>query len=75
MDTFNPYDLLSAFESATRAARDSGQVRYVIQTAIGYHVCKTLEPYQYNAWKVNADGSIADDVNDPGYVPALVNPL
>lgn len=75
MDTFNPYDLLSAFESACRAARATGCVRYVIQTAIGYRVCKTLEPYQYNAWKVNADGSIADDVNDPGHIPEMLYSL
>jgi hypothetical protein len=71
MDTFTPYDLTSAFHSAIDTARKTGQVRYVVQTAWGYTIRRELGLALYQAWKVNADGSIADEATDPGiyYLP------
>jgi hypothetical protein len=67
MDTFHPYDLTSALQSAIETARREGEARYVIQTAWGYRVTKELGLVLYNAWKINADGGIADDYKDIGY--------
>ncbi len=73
MDDYSPYDLASAFESAIKAARRSGSVRYVVQNAMGYYVHKELKlPIRYNAWKINADGSVADSVMDKGYKMELI---
>lgn len=60
MDTFNPYDLTSALESAISAARRSGSARYVVQTCYGYQVRKELGLALYKAWSINADGSVDD---------------
>lgn len=67
MDTYTPYDLTAALESAIDTARRMGEVRYVIQTAIGYQIRKNPGLVLYQAWKINADGSTADNYQDKGY--------
>lgn len=70
MDTFSPYDLTAAFQSAIRTARDTGTCRYVIQTAVGYQIRKEQGLVLYMGWKVNADGSIAETYADLGHLIA-----
>lgn len=71
MDTFSPYDITSALESAIKAARFTGEARYVVQTAYGYQIRKELGLAFYNKWKINADGGVDEDALNIGHMPEV----
>jgi hypothetical protein len=60
MGSYQAYDLTSALEDAVTCARRSGETRFVVQTCYGYQIRKELGPALYDAWQVNADGSVDD---------------
>jgi hypothetical protein len=59
MDTFSPYDLDSALESAIKTALRTQEQRYVLQTARGYQVSKSMGHALYCVWAISPAGIVS----------------